>query len=245
MSSSNVAVIVMVSEELKTLSASQISNLRSRNEELKSILASIKVPLPDLERTLESKLSEKVKAEKELSEARKLVQSIDVGMREKEQERTENEQIVQELREQLEIVRISAEETRVRLQTIQEQIQEAGHNLEEIIENLDEGFNQTEWQERLHRVESKIQRLGPINLAAIDEFNQLSERKNYLDSQNEDLVEALATLENAIKKIDRETRTRFKETFDELNTNLKEMFRIANHKVNVFDHRFRQIGYEE
>ena len=68
--------------------------------------------------------------------------------------------------------------------------------------------------------------MGPINLAAIGENNQLSERKEYLDLQNNDLIEALTTLENAIRKIDKETRTRFKETFDKLNANLKEMFPI-------------------
>ena len=66
--------------------------------------------------------------------------------------------------------------------------------------------------------------MGPINLAAIDEFNQLSERKSYLDKQDADLREALTTLENAIRKIDKESRARFKETFDQLNSNLQETF---------------------
>jgi chromosome segregation protein len=70
----------------------------------------------------------------------------------------------------------------------------------------------------------RIQRLGAINLAAIDEFKEQSERKDYLDSQYEDLTEALDTLENAIKKIDRETRDRFKTTFDLVNSKLQEMF---------------------
>ena len=66
--------------------------------------------------------------------------------------------------------------------------------------------------------------MGPINLAAIDEYNQNSERKAYLDNQYKDLMDALNTLENAIRKIDKESRTRFKETFDELNRNIKDMF---------------------
>ena len=66
--------------------------------------------------------------------------------------------------------------------------------------------------------------MGPINLAAIDEYNQNSDRKAYLDNQYKDLMDALNTLENAIRKIDKESRTRFKETFDELNRNIKDMF---------------------
>ncbi len=68
------------------------------------------------------------------------------------------------------------------------------------------------------------QRLGAINLAAIDEFQEQSERKKYLDAQFTDLTEALETLENAIRKIDRETRTRFKETFDKANQGLGRLF---------------------
>ncbi|MEH6466253.1 MAG: chromosome segregation protein SMC, partial [Porticoccus sp.] len=67
-------------------------------------------------------------------------------------------------------------------------------------------------------------RLGPINLAAIDEFKVESERKEYLDAQNAELEDALETLESAIRKIDRETRTRFKETFDRINVSLQELF---------------------
>jgi chromosome segregation protein len=80
------------------------------------------------------------------------------------------------------------------------------------------------WQEEVERMDLRIRRLGPINLAAIDEFQEQSERKHYLDAQHADVTESLETLENAIKKIDRETRTRFKETFDKVNTGLQEKF---------------------
>jgi chromosome segregation protein len=76
----------------------------------------------------------------------------------------------------------------------------------------------------LERLANRIARLGPINLAAVDEYQQQSERKQYLDAQNEDLESALATLESAIRKIDRETRSRFKETFDQVNSGLQELF---------------------
>ncbi len=71
---------------------------------------------------------------------------------------------------------------------------------------------------------NRIARLGPINLAAIDEYSQQSERKNYLDAQNEDLETALETLQSAIRKIDKETRNRFSETFEKVNSGLQELF---------------------
>ena len=79
-------------------------------------------------------------------------------------------------------------------------------------------------EQTLERLGQRIQRLGPINLAAIDEFKVESERKDYLDAQNAELEDALETLESAIRKIDRETRTRFKETFDRINVSLQELF---------------------
>ena len=79
----------------------------------------------------------------------------------------------------------------------------------------------TAWQERLEKVGERIERLGPINLVAIEEFQEYSQRKEYLDKQNEDLTQALTALEEAIRKIDRETRTRFKETFDKVNEQLQ------------------------
>ncbi|MGV8604395.1 hypothetical protein, partial [Pseudomonas aeruginosa] len=68
------------------------------------------------------------------------------------------------------------------------------------------------------------QRLGPIKLAAREEDQQQYEHKRYLDSQNDELAEALETLENVIRKIDRETRNRFKENFDQINAGIQALF---------------------
>ena len=90
--------------------------------------------------------------------------------------------------------------------------------------HLPEEATEEEWVSELEKVANRIQRLGAINLAAIDEHKEQSERKIYLDAQNEDLEEALESLESAIRKIDKETRTRFKETFDKVNSGMKELF---------------------
>ncbi|MEE8234542.1 MAG: chromosome segregation protein SMC, partial [Gammaproteobacteria bacterium] len=167
---------------------------------------------------------DKVETEKCLAEARTLVQTVETSLREREQLRVVKEQKLQELRELLEKARLATQESRIRLQTVEEQLESNGHEVASILEQLAEDADIDVWNERLQGLARKIQRLGPINLAAIDEFSQLSERKTYLDSQDEDLIKALSTLENAIRKLDKETRTRFKETFDKLNTNLKERF---------------------
>ncbi|MGI9228794.1 MAG: chromosome segregation SMC family protein, partial [Gammaproteobacteria bacterium] len=120
--------------------------------------------------------------------------------------------------------RLDSQESQIRLQTVTEQLAEVQRQPQELLQQLEAGATQAAWQEKLDGVERKVQRLGAINLAAIDEYEQLSERKTYLDSQDADLNQALETLETAIKKIDRETRTRFRETFDKLDSNVKELF---------------------
>jgi chromosome segregation protein len=101
---------------------------------------------------------------------------------------------------------------------------ETGFELELLQREMPEEATTGNWDEKLEKLRGRIGRLGPINLAAIDEFKEQSERKEYLDSQFEDLTQALDTLENAIRKIDKETRTRFRETYDKVNAGLKENF---------------------
>ncbi len=202
----------------------QLEHLQKRCEDLKRSLSEHENPLQGYQDELELKLKDKVSAEKCLADARTLVQTIETSLRECEQLRSVKEQKQQELRELLEKARLATQESHIRLQTVEEQLESNGHEVVSILEQLVDDASVDVWKERLEALARKIQRLGPINLAAIDEFSQLSERKTYLDSQDEDLVKALNTLEKAIHKIDKETRTRFKETFDKLNTNLKERF---------------------
>ena len=93
-----------------------------------------------------------------------------------------------------------------------------------VLAELPEEADEKAWEEELEKLEKRISRLGPINLAAIGEFEQQTERKTYLDAQNVDLEEALDTLTSAIAKMDRETRARFKETYEKVNDGIKEKF---------------------
>lgn len=204
----------------------QLCNLRGSLADLEKVLLQVKEPLAELGNMLDAKLAVRVDTEKKLNAARAHVQSTDTAIREKEQERISAEQKVDECRTLLEKIRLDAQEIKVRLETVREQLQAGNYQPDQILENMEPGADKPSWQQKIEDTGRKIQRLGPINLAAIDEFTQLTERKNYLDLQNKDLSEALDTLANAIHKIDKETRTRFKETFDELNANLKAMFPV-------------------
>ncbi len=80
------------------------------------------------------------------------------------------------------------------------------------------------WEQRLEALRADIERCGQVNLAAIGELAEQTERKQYLDSQFNDVTEALQTLEQAMRKIDRETRSRFEDTFRRINDGLQDKF---------------------
>ncbi|RUO40756.1 chromosome segregation protein SMC [Pseudidiomarina aestuarii] len=103
-------------------------------------------------------------------------------------------------------------------------LQEMNQPIKPILEQLSDEANEKQWQAEVERLQAAIQRLGAINLAAIDEAETLAERKSYLDQQHDDLSSSLETLETAIRKINKETRQRFRTTFDSVNAGLQELF---------------------
>ena len=138
--------------------------------------------------------------------------------------RSVSDERVQECRSALEERKINNQGLIVQRDTIQQQLSDLELSPLDLLADLPEDANEADTSEQLLKAAQRIVRLGPINLAAIDEYDQQAERKKYLDSQNDDLEEALATLESAIRKIDKETRSRFKETFEKVNDGLQGLF---------------------
>src|SRR3990172_7553093 len=169
-------------------------------------------------------LSRRLDVEASLANARRQVEECEHRLRELNEKRNTMELMTLQMRSDLEQLRLQWRELQVRSQTLQEQIVESGYQLETLLQEMPENANDELWHEKIIDIEQKVQRLGAINLAAIEEFAEQSERKQYLDSQYADLNEALTTLENAIRKIDHETRARFKDTFDQVNERLQTLF---------------------
>ena len=202
----------------------QSRQLLSRRDELSGILAHGDTPIVELETELGTLLTRRMEVETGLSRARKQVEDIEHNVREQDQQRVRKERSVSTRREQVEQERMAWQEIKVRSDTLMEQIVEAGFDYPELLASIDEDAAVEAWSERAEQLEKRIQRLGPINLAAIEEYDEESRRKVYLDAQHADLTEALETLERAISKIDKETRARFKETFDKVNAGFQERF---------------------
>ncbi|UZJ45402.1 chromosome segregation protein SMC [Marinimicrobium sp. C6131] len=202
----------------------QTQRLRERKEQLLEALGEARDPAEEHQLELEANLDKRLAVEGELSEARRALEEVEQELRTAEQARHKAEQEVQAVRAHLEQERLAAQTFEVQRAGLAQQLKEDEFDLETLLAELPEDAEVKPLEQELEQVAGRIARLGAINLAAIDEYQTESERKQYLDAQDEDLREALETLENAIRKIDRETRTRFKETFDEVNKSLQELF---------------------
>ncbi len=195
-----------------------------RIAELTSAIDNADNPLDELQSALQMLLEARNLKQQELGQSQEKVTGLDNQQRSLEGQRNQLQQQGDEIRNQLEARRMQCQESRVRCKTVEEQLMKTGFEAQELAEQLDPQAEQVEWQNQLEALIRRIDRLGPINLAAIDEYREQAERKHYLDTQNEDLMAALATLESAIRKIDKETRERFKETFDHVNNRISERF---------------------
>ena len=202
----------------------QQAHLDQRRLELRQALEEGEAPLAELEQELAVQLKQRLEVENELADERRKVEALDHRLREQEQARHAREAEVQALRERLGQERLLWQEFKVRAETLLEQIRDTGFELGQLVEEMPDEADVEAWEAEAEKLANRIQRLGPINLAAIEEYEEQSERKQYLDAQHADVTEALETLENAIRKIDRETRTRFKETYDKVNAGFQSTF---------------------
>ena len=202
----------------------QLATLQSRKSELADQLATQSDPGAQLDAELRTYLDQRMLVDRKLIEARKALESCDLAFRALEQDRHRVERELSIEREKLSGVRLEEQSLRMRADSHAEAIAGAGFASDTVAAELPPEANVEAWEAKAVDLDQKIRRLEPVNLAAIQEFAEQSTRKQYLDAQNADLTQALETLEGAIKKIDKETRTRFKETFDKVNTGLQELF---------------------
>ena len=202
----------------------QSERLAEKREQLSLNLEEGEAPLEELRLKLEELLDKRLSVDEELKVAQTALEDADRELREAEKRRNQAEQQSQLIRGQLEQQRMEWQALTVRRTALQDQLLADGYDLHGVLATLSSELNEQQAEEELERIGARIQRLGAINLAAIDEYQQQSERKRYLDAQDADLVEALETLENVIRKIDKETRSRFKDTFDQINGGLQALF---------------------
>ena len=202
----------------------QLESYEQREASIRSEMPTEENPDREAQRELSELLEKRLGVEAQLTQARQGLSELESVLREREQTRMQAEQAVAGVQTRSEGSRLKLAETSVRIEQIDVALKELEATVEAVEASLPEDADESEWQIRVERIGAKIHRLGPINLAAIDETSRAEERKQYLDAQDDDLRTALETLQNAIKKIDKETRSRFKDTFDTVNAGFSELF---------------------
>ncbi len=202
----------------------QLRQIEARRGEIAEQLAAGSDPIAELEAERQTYLDQRLLVDKQLVEARRALEDCDIEFRKLEQQRQLAEQGLSALREGLSQKRLAAQALQLRAEQLAEAITGSGLELEPLLAELPEDVDAAQWRQQLVDIGQKIVRLEPVNLAAIQEHAEQSERKTYLDNQLTDLTDAMETLEGAIKKIDRETRMLFKETFEKVNAGVQELF---------------------
>jgi chromosome segregation protein len=178
----------------------------------------------ELQEQLQSQLASRTEREQTLTQTREALEDAEQSLRATEQQRLASEQKLAPARERIGELRLKEQEARLAEESFTSQLEEAQADEQELLPLLEEGVRASKLQGEINRLNEEIAALGAVNLAALDELSTSRERKAYLDSQSQDLTEAVETLETAIRKIDRETRDRLQETFDTVNRHFGEMF---------------------
>ena len=177
-----------------------------------------------LQAQLNDSLARRLEREQALNLARQGLEESDHTLKDADRNRMASEQKLGPLRERSGELRLKEQEARIAEENFATQLVEAQANEEELAGRLEKGMRPGPMQGEINRLTEEIASLGAVNLAALEELSAASERKTYLESQSRDLHEAVETLENAIRRIDRETRERLQATFDEVNVSLQQLF---------------------
>jgi len=202
----------------------KLKELESENLTLVNESQQLNNPISEIQTNLEELLSQRLIVENKLLESRKAIEECNECIHKIEREKIEKEQLAISLREALENFRLEKQASTIEGDNLVGQIKDLDGDLNSLLNELDESKSSEDLASDLESIENKISRLGAINLAAMEEFEQEEKRKELLDSQHQELMDALETLQNAINKIDKETRTTFKDTFDKLNLSLANSF---------------------
>ena len=207
-----------------TRNQQQLADYQLRQVTLHKELADLSAPQAVQKVQLQELLTQKIELENKRSEYQSKHDEIEQLLRESEKGQQVLAKDIHERTSNIEKLNIEIEGFKVRASAILEQLEDSNQSLKFILETLPDDADETKWQKELESTQGSLSRLGAVNLAAVEEYETQSERKLHLDTQYHDLTDALETLQSAIRKIDKETRTRFSTTFEQVNQDLKALF---------------------
>ncbi len=175
---------------------------------------------------LQDLLDRRTTQERALSDARHELDQITQQLRGFDETRMQAERSLQPQRDKITEMQLKEQAARLNQEQFAEALRAVEADEAALSEKLHADLKPSYLQGEVTRLTNAITNLGAVNLAALEELAQASERKNFLDAQNADLTEAINTLQDAIHRIDKETRELLQDTFDKVNHHFSELFPI-------------------
>jgi len=200
------------------------SELEHKHKTAETELQNVEVLLNNEEASLKASLEQLAKAEISFEKLAQKQAQAHQKLKDIEQDIKQKNDSIELVKSKANQILIDIESHKLRAQTAQEQLLSMNQSLEHVLQNTQEQVKESQWQSKIARISAEIANLGPINLAAIEEFEAQNERKLFLEQQHNDLTEAIITLESVIGKIDKESRFKFKSTFEQINNDVKQLF---------------------
>ena len=203
--------------------ASPEEYLERQNDLIKS-LSEGEIKKTEIQKIISDIVEKSSNAESVLTDIRQKQSEFNDSLRDLENQKSIAELDLKSIGEKVTNLRLDLKTHEINLDNANAKIKESGLNIDNIDFSKYENMNINELQNSLTDIQAKIIRLGAINLAAPEEIASESKRKEELDIQYNDLTNALEKLTGAIKTIDSETKTRFQDSFDAINSRMKEVF---------------------
>ena len=214
------SILNIASVQSKSLTAEYLS----RQNDLTKIIEDSQAQKSKLEKIISELVQKSSTAEAALIKIRQEQSVVDTELRKLENARSVAELDLRSISEKVTQIKLDLKTYEINLVNANESIKKSGINIADINYEDYEDYVLADLQDELTELQAKIIRLGAINLAAPEEIAEETKRKDKLEDQYDELTEALDKLSNAIKKIDLETKTRFEDSFNSVNTRLKEIF---------------------
>ncbi|MBD3584612.1 chromosome segregation protein SMC [Salinimonas sp. HHU 13199] len=210
--------------EQVTRNQAQLESYAARINKLNEELQKLSSPAQEQQHELQLLLAQRDAVETEILQTSTTLNELESIIDEGKKDTQSIAASIASRQQSIDSLTVDIESTRARGDAILEQMNGTGYSLKPVLASLDNNASDSEWQKMLEDTEKAITRLGAVNLAAVEEFEAQSTRKAHLDEQYADLNDALETLVAAIRKIDKETRDRFAETFNRVNKDVQTLF---------------------
>ena len=215
--------IAEIKSKLSAIESSKLNTITAKNS-LEEKLYEIEGPIQKIEADIKPLLDSRIDVEGNLSKLREHFNDLNENIRANERRIHETDLSLEDFNKDIQKYKLERQGFISESAIFEEQLKNDNYEIQGLLDEITENMTEESLVEEISKIETSIERIGPINLAAAEEYKIEEERNSEIDTQMSELNSALETLQGAIKKIDLESRTKFKDTLDKLNIKLGELF---------------------